>query len=64
LSIDELSAMLTRHEVVAIYDTNSQERYAQGHVPTARWVAHDGVTAEVLPQDRDTRLVFYCANEH
>jgi hypothetical protein len=64
LSIDELAGLLTAHGAVAVYDTNSRARYEQGHVPGARWVEHDGVTAAVLPQDQSTRLVFYCANEH
>ena len=64
VSIEELSGFIERHETVAIIDNNSHERYEQGHVPGARWVGHDQVTADVLPQDRNARLVFYCANEH
>ncbi len=60
----ELAGMLERHEQVAIYDSNGAERYAQGHIPSARHVGHDQVTASVLPADRAARLVFYCANEH
>lgn len=60
----ELAGMLERHEQVAVYDSNGPERYAQGHIPTARHVGHDQVTAAVLPADRAARLVFYCANEH
>lgn len=64
VSIAELAGMLERHEAVAIFDNNSRERYERGHVPGARWVGHDQVTAEVLPADHDAKLVFYCANEH
>lgn len=64
VSIDELAALIAHPETVAIIDNNSRERYEQGHVPGARWVGHDQVTADVLPQDRSKRLVFYCANEH
>lgn len=64
MSIDDLAGMLDQHQTVAIYDNNSHERYESGHIPTARWVGHDQVTADVLPQDRNARLVFYCANEH
>ncbi len=49
---------------LAIYDANSAERYAQSHLPTARWVDHSKLAASDLPADKDTRLVFYCANEH
>lgn len=63
VSVDELAGLLDRHETVAIFDNNRRERYEQGHIPGARWVSYDAVTPEVLPQDRDARLVFYCANE-
>jgi rhodanese-related sulfurtransferase len=45
-----------------IFDANPHEMYVERHVPGARWVAYDGVTAKVLPADRSTPLVFYCAN--
>jgi 3-mercaptopyruvate sulfurtransferase SseA len=64
VSIEELAGMIERHDQVAIIDNNGRERYEQGHVPGARWVGHDAVTAEVLPPDHGARLVFYCANEH
>ena len=64
MSVADLAAALERRDTVAVYDANGAERYAQGHVPGARHVGHDEVTAAVLPQDRATRLVFYCYNEH
>jgi rhodanese-related sulfurtransferase len=64
LTIDQLSAMLEHHEQVAVYDANGRERYEQGHIPSARHVGHDEVTAAVLPPEHNARLVFYCANEH
>lgn len=64
VTIDELAGMLERHDQVAIYDNNGPDRYAQGHIPTARHVGHDEVTAAILPPDHGARLVFYCANEH
>ena len=64
MTVDELSGMLERHETVAVYDANGRERYERGHIPTARFVGHDPVTAAALPRDKATRLVFYCANEH
>lgn len=64
MSVDELAGMLDRHEAVAVYDANGRERYERGHIPGARHVGHDEVTAAMLPQDRGTRLVFYCYNEH
>lgn len=64
MTVDELAAMLVRHEPVGVYDANGRARYEQGHIPTARHVGHEPVTAAMLPTDRATRLVFYCANEH
>lgn len=64
MTVDELAGMLDRREAVAVYDANGRERYERGHIPGARYVGHDEVTAAMLPQDRATRLVFYCYNEH
>ncbi len=64
MSVADLAAAIERHDAVAVYDANGAERYAQGHIPGARHVGHDQVTAAVLPQDRAARLVFYCYNEH
>jgi 3-mercaptopyruvate sulfurtransferase SseA len=64
MTVDELAGMIDRREAVAVYDANGRERYERGHIPGARYVGHDEVTAAMLPQDRATRLVFYCYNEH
>lgn len=64
MTVDELAGMLDRREAVAVFDANGRERYERGHIPGARYVGHDEVTAAVLPPDRGTRLVFYCYNEH
>jgi rhodanese-related sulfurtransferase len=63
ISVDDVSTAMTTPGSVAIFDANSQETYAQHHVPTATWVDYDAVRAEQLPTDRATQLVFYCANE-
>jgi rhodanese-related sulfurtransferase len=62
VTVEELAGYIARNEV-AVIDNNGQERYARGHIPGARWVGHDQVTAEVLPADRAARVVFYCHNE-
>ena len=49
---------------LAIFDTNQHERYAQSHIATAKWVKSNAVSAADLPADKDTTLVFYCANDH
>jgi rhodanese-related sulfurtransferase len=45
------------------FDCNSKDHFAKEHLPGARWVPFDGVTAADLPSDKATTLVFYCANE-
>lgn len=49
---------------LAIFDNNEHERFDKGHIPGAKWVAFNKVTAADLPADKDTTLVFYCSNEH
>lgn len=62
LTVAELSGFIDQNDV-AVIDNNGQQRYAQGHIPGARWVGHDQVTASVLPADRAARVVFYCHSE-
>lgn len=64
MSVAELAAALETPGSVFVYDANGPERYERGHIPTARHVGHDAVTAAMLPPDRGSRLVFYCYNEH
>jgi thiosulfate sulfurtransferase len=66
MSVDEVAAGITETASprLAVFDANSPETYAAGHVPGATWVDYDGVTAAVLPADTATPVVFYCANEH
>jgi 3-mercaptopyruvate sulfurtransferase SseA len=64
MTVAELAAMIERGDQVAVVDNNSPESYARGHIPGARWAAHDSITAQMLPQDRNARVVFYCHNEH
>ena len=46
-----------------IYDCNSKEQFVGAHLPGARWVIFNGVTAADLPPDKSTPLIFYCRNE-
>lgn len=47
---------------IYIYDNNSPERYAKGHVPGAVSMAKDAVKADALPPNKDAMLVFYCGS--
>jgi hypothetical protein len=68
LSIDELEARMANakagKEKLAIFDNNHRERFEKSHIATAKWVKFNDVKASDLPADKDTTLVFYCANEH
>lgn len=45
-----------------VFDNNSKERFAESHVPSAKWVDFKNVTAADLPSDKAATLVFYCAH--
>ena len=48
---------------LALLDANSRHTYDEHHLPTARWVDYDALTAEQLPADHAEPLVFYCHDE-
>jgi rhodanese-related sulfurtransferase len=62
LSLSEVRALMGAKEVVYIYDANDRESYLKGHVPGARWVQYNAVTAAELPPAKDAKLIFYCYN--
>lgn len=68
LTIEELEAKMKARDAgqlkLAVFDNNVRERFDKGHIPSAKWVKFDKVTAADLPADKDTTLVFYCSNEH
>ena len=63
LTIDKVAELIAKKDV-DVFDNNSKEVYAKGHVPTARWVAFNAVKESDLPKDKTRKLVFYCANTH
>lgn len=64
LTVDEVAARLADSGgKTFIYDNNSKESWVDGHVPGARWVDSDHVTAADLPPDKTATLIFYCHNE-
>lgn len=44
-----------------LFDANTRAHWEEGHLPGAVHVGMEGVSAAVLPVDRDATLVFYCA---
>ena len=62
LSPTQLSAMLET-DTLFIYDCNEPDMFAEAHVPGAKLIVYDEVTAESLPADRTATLVFYCYSQ-
>lgn len=63
LTIDAVAELLGKPGVY-FYDANPKEMYDRGHLPGAKWVEWNKVSAKDLPADHSAQLVFYCANEH
>jgi 3-mercaptopyruvate sulfurtransferase SseA len=64
LTVDEVAARIATNDgKTFLFDNNSKERYAKSHVPGAKWLDYDKVSASDLPADRSATLVFYCASE-
>lgn len=68
MTVDELTAKMADAKsgklALFVYDNNHKERFDQSHIPGAKWLAFDKVSAADLPADKEATLVFYCANEH
>lgn len=62
LTVDQVAAKLKAPKTF-IYDNNSQESYKAGHLPGAKWLDDEKVTADALPGDKSAMLIFYCHNE-
>jgi rhodanese-related sulfurtransferase len=61
LTVYEVEERVNAHDgKLAIYDCNSKEQYEGAHLPGARWLDFNAVTASDLPRDKTTTLVFYC----
>ena len=62
MSLSAVRALMEEKETVYIYDANDRESYLKGHIPGARWVQYNAVTAAELPPAKDAKLIFYCYN--
>jgi hypothetical protein len=64
LTVDEVAARIaTRDGKTFVYDNNPHDRYVKSHVPGAKWLDDENVTAADLPGDKGATLIFYCASE-
>ncbi|HEY0192645.1 MAG TPA: rhodanese-like domain-containing protein [Kofleriaceae bacterium] len=62
LTIDQVAAKL-RAPKTFVFDANSHEMFVAGHVPGAKWVDEDNVTAAALGPDKTAMMIFYCHDE-
>ncbi len=64
MTAGELAKILGQKDV-AVFDANSAETFAKGHVPGATFLEeYRKFPASVLPADKATRVIFYCKNTH
>ncbi|TMQ04347.1 MAG: rhodanese-like domain-containing protein [Deltaproteobacteria bacterium] len=64
LTVDQVATRLAANDgKTFIYDNNPKESWVAGHVPGARWLDDEKVTASDLPADKNATLIFYCHNE-
>lgn len=67
LTVNEVGALLEESRAggrpVFVFDANDKELFDSGHLPGAKWVPWDGLSAALLPTDKAAKLVFYCSNE-
>ena len=64
ISQADLKAAIASKSAV-ILDVNGSDSYKDGHIPGAiDFLAHQQEIAKLLPADKSTLIVAYCANEH
>lgn len=64
LTVDQVATRLAAKDgKTFIYDNNPKESWTAGHVPGAKWLDDEKVTADALPSDKAATLIFYCHNE-
>src|SRR5262245_49450376 len=62
ISVPQLKAALATGKVTLL-DANGSETFAKGHIPTAiDFKANEDKLAALLPRDKKTLVVAYCAN--
>jgi hypothetical protein len=64
LTVDEVATRIAAHDgKTFIFDDNPKESWVKAHVPGAKWLDDESVTADALPADKAATLIFYCHNE-
>jgi rhodanese-related sulfurtransferase len=62
VTMDEVEQLLGKPDVVVV-DANPEDVFKKNHLPGARWWRARPL-AQLLPAEKDRRLVFYCASPH
>lgn len=62
ITADELKKMIDGKEKMVLVDARGEMDYKQGHIPTAINIPPEKflMIQELLPEDKDAFLVFYC----
>ena len=64
MTVEQVSTKLAANDgKTFIYDNNRKETFQKEHVPGAKWLDDEHVTASDLPNDKGALLIFYCHNE-
>jgi hypothetical protein len=65
MSLDDVEKRIAKKDgKTFVFDANPQEVFDKNRVPGAVFVPDEGVTASLLPSDKNATLIFYCANAH
>jgi hypothetical protein len=64
MKVDEVAAKIATNDgKTFVFDANPKEVWVNGHVPGAKWIDDEHVTADQLPAAKDALMIFYCHNE-
>lgn len=64
LTVDQVATRIAAKDgKTFVFDNNSKDSWASGHLPGAKWLDDEHVTAADLPADKTATLIFYCHNE-
>jgi hypothetical protein len=64
LTVDEVATRIAANDgKTFVFDDNPKESWVKAHVPGAKWLDDEAVTAVELPADKTATLIFYCHNE-
>jgi rhodanese-related sulfurtransferase len=61
VSTEELSNGI-KNRTLMVFDNNTPELYQKKHIPSAVFMDHNDPDPNLLPADKDAKLVFYCKN--